>query len=491
MWEKNNMKLSEYEFGFADATKELTRIPKIFENAFCDPRNIIDKLLNSYQFILIGRKGVGKSAFSSKLQSLSKNNDMLFTVPMNLNDFEFTTFAKTSIDSDVTGTQKYKASWDFLLLLSIYKIIFNELGITEIDEINDIIFLLDKMGFSLDSGFKADVTKLSKVKVGISIVKFDAEFEKEFKVQPQNYLERISVMTEKMLKVLCNVELNGRQISIIIDGFDDILRYKKNKIEIVASLIRSADYINDKLLQNNKKIKILLLIREDLVSLVSDPDLNKIIHDGAITINWSNRLEDLKELVDLRFELSGIDKNEAQACWKKIFPSKIKSKDSWNYVLDHTLYKPRDILQFLKYCQTEYPDNETMSLSETQTVLKNYSNQYFIEEMKNELSGFISDEIIIALPSIFRRLGGREFSLAELNKLTNEQVTGKEIGIDDTKVLLMYLFDSGYIGQLVSVGKGMKKRSVIFKYRNPTARIDYYQKFITHQGLHKGLGVRL
>ena len=24
-----------------------------------------------------------------------------------------------------------------------------------------------------------------------------------------------------------------------------------------------------------------------------------------------------------------------------------------------------------------------------------------------------------------------------------------------------------------------------------TARIDYYQKFITHQGLHKGLGVRL
>ena len=270
------------------------------------------KLLNSYQFILIGRKGVGKSAFSSKLQSLSKKDEMLFTVPMNLNDFEFSTFAKTSIDSDVTGTQKYKTSWDFLLLLSIYKIIFNELEITEVDEINDVIFMLDRMGFSLDSGFKADVTKLSKVKIGISIVKFDAEFEREFNVQPQNYLERISLLVERMLNILCNVELNGRQISIIIDGFDDILRYKKNKIDIVASLIRSADYINDKLLQNNKKIKILLLIREDLVSLVSDPDLNKIIHDGAITISWSNRLDDLKELVNLRFELAGIDKEEAE-----------------------------------------------------------------------------------------------------------------------------------------------------------------------------------
>lgn len=247
------MKFSDFEFGFADATKEYTRVPKIFEEAFCDPRHIIDKLLNSYEFLLIGRKGVGKSAFSSKIQSLAQKSNYLYAIPMNLNDFEFSTFSKTSIDSEVSGTQKYKASWDFLLMLSIYKILFNELQITEIDEINNIIFLLDQMGFGLDSGFKADVTRLSKLKVGVAILKFDAEFEKEFSIKPSTYLERITVMTEKMLDVLCNTELNGRQISVIIDGFDDILRYKKHKMEIVASLIRSADYINDKLLQSGKK----------------------------------------------------------------------------------------------------------------------------------------------------------------------------------------------------------------------------------------------
>lgn len=484
------MRFEDYEFGFADATKELTRTPKIFEEAFCDPRNVVKKLLNSYEFLLIGRKGVGKSAFSSKIQSLAKQDDLLYAIPMNLNDFEFTTFAKTSIDNDVSGTQKYKTSWDFLLLLSIYKIIFNELQITEIEEINNIIFLLDQMGFTLDSGFKSDVTKLSKLKVGISIVKFDVEFEREFSFKPKTYLERISLMVERMLDVLCNVELNGRQISVIIDGFDDILRYKKNKMEIVASLIRSADYINDKLAQRNKKIKILLLIREDLITMVTDPDLNKIIHDGAIVLSWANRLDDLKELVNLRFALSGVPKNQVKTCWKNLFPSKIKGKDSWDYALDHTLYKPRDILQFLKYCQREYPEKEKLSLSEMQNVLKEYSNQYFIEEMKNELSGFVDDEIIVSIPSIFRRLGGRDFDLTDLNKLSNEQCSGREISIDDTKMLLMYLFEAGYIGQLVSSGKD-RKRSVIFKYRNPTARIDYYQSFITHQGLHKGLGVRI
>ncbi len=375
-------------------------------------------------------------------------------------------------------------------MLSIYKIIFNELEITEIEEINNIIFLLDQMGFSLDSGFKSDVTKLSKLKVGISIVKFDVEFEREFSFKPKTYLERISLMVERMMDVLCNVELNGRQISVIIDGFDDILRYKKNKMEIVASLIRSADYINDKLAQKSRKIKILLLIREDLITMVTDPDLNKIIHDGAIVLSWANRLDDLKELVNLRFALSGVPENQVKACWKNLFPSKIKGKDSWDYALDHTLYKPRDILQFLKYCQREYPEKEKLSLSEMQNVLKEYSNQYFIEEMKNELSGFVDDEIIVAIPSIFRRLGGRDFDLTDLNKLSNEQCSGREISIDDTKMLLMYLFDAGYIGQLVSSGKD-RKRSVIFKYRNPTARIDYYQSFITHQGLHKGLGVRI
>lgn len=484
------MRFEEFEFGFADATKEFTRLPEIFEEAFCDPRNIVDKLLNSYQFLLIGRKGVGKSAFSSKIQSLSNKSDKLYAIPMNLNEFEFATFAKTNTDTDVSGTQKYKASWDFLLLLSLYKVVFNELEIIESEEINKIIFLLDKLGFSLDSGFKADVTKLSRLKVGVSIVKFDAEFEKAFNLQPKTYLERISILAEKMLDVLCQTELNGRQISLIIDGFDDVLRYKKNKMEIIASLIRSADYINDRLLQKRKKIKILLLVREDLITMVVDPDLNKIIHDGAIVLNWSNRLDDLKNLVNLRFSLSGIAPSEIENCWHNMFPNKIKGKDSWDYALEHTLYKPRDILQFLKYCQKQYPENERLTLSEMQNVLKVYSNQYFIEEMKNELSGFINDELIVSIPSIFRRLGGRAFGISEINKLSNEQCTNMEISIDDTKMLLMYLFEAGYIGQLVSSGKSVK-RSVIFKYRNPTARIDYYQQFITHQGLHRGLGVRL
>jgi len=484
------MRLKEFEFGFADATKEYSRTPEIFERAFCDPRNVVEKLIQSYHFLLIGRKGVGKSAYSSKIQSISSASENLYTYPMNLSDFEFATFAKTGIDEDVSGTQKYKTSWDFLLLWTIFKILYNEMEMTESDKINEVVFLLDKLGFSIDDGYKTDVSKLSKIKVGANIKIFDVEFEREFNTKPATYLERISLISEKMLNALAKAYLNDRQIVVVVDGLDDILRYKKNRMEIIASMIRSADYLNDFMMRSKQKIKIVILVREDIIGMVNDPDLNKIIQDGAIFLSWNNRSNDLKELVNKRFALAGLNDAQAAKCWSNIFPSKIKSKDTWDYVLDYTLYKPRDILQFLKYCQSEYPDNEKLTLSETQNVLKVYSNKYFIEEMKNELSGLIEDELIVSIPSVFRRLGGRGFDIAELNRLTNEQNPKRNVTIEETKTELMYLFEAGYVGQLVSVGKD-RKRSVIFKYRNPTARIDYYQKFLTHKGLHSGLGVRL
>ena len=51
------------------------------------------------------------------------------------------------------------------------------------------------------------------------------------------------------------------------------------------------------------------------------------------------------------------------------------------------------------------------------------------------------------------------------------------------------LFESGYIGHLVNGNNG--KQSVVFKYRNPSAAIDYGQKMLIHRGIQKGLGVIL
>lgn len=139
------MKLGEYKFGYADAMKELMIEPQIFESAFYDPHDILNKLMNTWKYMLIGRKGVGKSAFSSKIQFIAEENDGCSAFPIQLNDFEYTTFGKASSDGDLVGTKKYLDAWNFIILLSLYKILYQNIGVTEVKEFNEVIELLDRL----------------------------------------------------------------------------------------------------------------------------------------------------------------------------------------------------------------------------------------------------------------------------------------------------------------------------------------------------------
>lgn len=293
-----------------------------------------------------------------------------------------------------------------------------------------------------------------------------------------------------MIEVLNSIYFNDKKAILLLDGLDDILRFKKNKLEILSSLIRSVDYLNDKFIKNKFPIKIILFIREDIISSVTDPDLNKIKRDGAITLSWCNKLEDLKSIVKLRFGLSGVPEEKLNTWWESIFPRKIREKDSWVFVLEHTLYKPRDVLQFLMCCQYNYPEKETLSFSEISNSLKMYSRDYFIEEMKNEITGFVNDELINILPSVFRKIATKSFTYMELKLMVNSQALSNEYNDSDIKGLLQLLFEAGYIGQVIKPTRNGGRQSVIFKYRNTTASIDYSQEFIIHKGLHRGLGVR-
>lgn len=479
------MKLGEYKFGYADATKELMIEPEIFKLAFCDPHDILNKLVNTWKYMLIGRKGVGKSAFSAKIQFIAEYEEKYFAHPIQLNDFEYTTFAKASSDADLVGTKKYLDAWNFIIMLNIYKILYNILHITEVVEFSETISLLDKLGFPITDTFKASVTRVSRLKMGVTVGVFDAGYEKEFGYKPISFSDRIGALIERMQGVLSSVFLS-KKLFVLIDGVDDILRIKKNQLDILSSLIRSVDMLNQNFFEKKIDIKLLLFIREDIINQITDPDLNKIKRDGAIHLSWVDNTNDLKQIVELRFKLSD---DQVLENWNNIFPHELQGKNSWEALLEHTLYKPRDVLQFLCTCQELYPNKEVLSYSDMKNAIKIYSRDYFIEEMKNELSGYIDDIMINTLPSTFQKLGRKSFTFETFVQVINDQSISKEYNEQDIRQLLLVLFESGYIGQLVNSNRG--KQSVVFKYRNSSAAIDYGQKIIIHRGIQKGLSVIL
>lgn len=479
------MKFEDWTLGYADAAKEYLLEPIIFEEAFYDPDKKLDKLLNSWKYIISGRKGVGKSAYNAKICYLAEHEGKIWAKSLLLNDFEYSTFAKASCEGDTNGTKKYYDAWNFLILFQIYKYLYADIGITEVNEFTKIVNLLNRMGFPIESTFKTVVTNVSRLKLGANVGAFDAEYEVEFGHKPISFTERMSAVVEKMLSVLKDVYLN-KKFFVLIDGVDDILRIKKNQVEILSSLIRSIDAVNTKFLQYKINIKIVLFIRDDILNLVNDPDMNKIKRDARINLSWNDNTDGLREIVELRL---GIHSENTKKQWDVIFPPKIKDRTSWEEVLTYTLYKPRDVLRFLTVCQECYPEKSKLTYSEVNNVLKLYSRDYFIEEMKNELSGYVNDNIISVLPAVFQRIGSKAINYAELKKALIAQLPQQKIEEADLRQLLLILFESGYVGQLVKGNRG--RESVVFKYRNTSAIIDYSQKFLIHKGIQRGLGVIL
>ncbi len=479
------MKFSEYKFGYADATKELMITPEIFELAFYDPHDILHKLTNSWKYMLVGRKGVGKSAFSAKIQYSAKHNGNSIAVSMFLGEFEYATFSKASSDSDLVGTRKYLDAWNFIILQNIVKVLYQNMEIKEVQQLNEVVDLLDKVGFPITNTFKTTVNSVSRLKVGTNVGVFDAAYEKEFGCKPISFSDRIGSISERIQNVVSSIYL-PQKLFLLIDGVDDILRIKKNQLEILSSLIRSVDSLNQTFYQQKTNIKLLLFIREDIINQITDPDLNKIKRDGSIKLSWVDNTRDLKQIAEMRFGLTMEDNKDI---WYKIYPKELSGKDSWEALLEHTLYKPRDVLQFLCICQELYPNNEALSYSEMKNAIKKYSSDYFIEEMKNELSGYVDDALINIMPSILQRLGSTSFTFEKLMQVINEQANVKQYSEQDIKWLVLTLFEAGYIGQLLSGNNG--RQSVVFKYRNPAAMIDYSQKLIIHRGIQKGLGVVL
>lgn len=62
--------------GCNDSDTEAERYPKKFVSSFFDPENNIQELLSGYKYIVSGRKGDGKSAYSAKISLLESEMDI-------------------------------------------------------------------------------------------------------------------------------------------------------------------------------------------------------------------------------------------------------------------------------------------------------------------------------------------------------------------------------------------------------------------------------
>ena len=245
-------------------------------------------------------------------------------------------------------------------------------------------------------------------------------------------------------------------------------------------MLRVAKTINnDFFAKNNINAKAVILLRDDVEKYISDkyPDTAKMMASYAANINWyqddfqrgdnENDLN-IKKFIDLRIKYA-FKKSDLPCSHVNPWNSLVNVDDGYNqkssfkYILDHTLFRPRDLLLlFLPLENGEIP--VPLNKWDVNTLIGKYSSQ-LVKEFRSELSSFYSNDEVT---QIFKVLGKIHDDIdcrydAAITYM-NEIYTGSK----DRAEILNDLYERSVIGNKHSV------RDFKFKYREPMDGSEIY-----------------
>ena len=186
-------------------------------------------------------------------------------------------------------------------------------------------------------------------------------------------------------------------------------------------------------------------------------------------------------LANLRAELS---LGRRVSIFDEFFPDEIeiagKSRLPAIWVLFHTRNTPRDFLRALTYIQ-KYAERSGGRVSITAVIagLTDYSREYFVNEIRDELRGYISSDSMQHTIQVLINMRSNRFETVQFIEAMNSLGDNGELSME----ILRALFACSAIGNLFKAGDGEIRH--ISKYYTHSARFDPTATIIVHRGLWK------
>jgi len=239
---------------------------------------------------------------------------------------------------------------------------------------------LDK--FSTDAGYIRKLSEEKKIQLKTRFKKF---------VNHKTLTELNKVM---MLLKAYEPSTDNMPIFILIDKIDEEWVETEIKYRLIRSLIeaqKSFGKISD--------LKIVVTIRADIFERVIQetmkPGMQREKFEGQLSqIKWNSR--DLKKLVDQRVRLlCNHHYTNADVGFDDIFTNNVGQKNPFEYILDRTHYRPRDVISFVNTCLQIAEGKTEVAKKDIIEAEKDYS-RVRLEALKNEW--------VSALPSIYEML---------------------------------------------------------------------------------------
>lgn len=392
--------------------------------------------------ILIGNRGSGKSAiFKMLAERQAKNGRIVIQISPDEYSYEIlSSVLRKELDGSWAKQGSYTASWKYVLYVTVMR----ELVRSNVAP--------KSRSFKQIRGFLRDNVKGDQYSILDHIISYMRRFEG---IKLGQYEMRGAAKELKQLYDLDEINrlfdplrmlLNAKKVSVFIDELDRGWDASEDARQFVAGLFQAAIQANGL----SPNLKIFVSLRRELYDNIPEiyEDAQKV-RDLVRYIGWDEN--GLKKLMAKRIEsVFRLQNDDVDELWSAVFQETLEYRKtrSFNYIVDRTLYRPREIIHFCNACLREATeDDELIGYDVIARAEYEYSRDRFQDIASEYRFGYPG------LDEVFETFRGRVYNLTreELELHCLEVIVGERRcpGAEDW---LAELEDWQLIGVLWEVG---------------------------------------
>ena len=386
------MPLNQIAFGKTDAFNELNTFGQEYfmESFVANPKYHIDDFLSGSRFFVCGKKGTGKSALLKYLEChfLKDESNLVFPIRFKseIEQVDKDSFEEiASAPDNSTKNEKYDTS--SILDQSSYVLVWKT-------------FLINQIITRASAGeYRVFNETSTDYKLIVSLLKC---IYGESKTS--------SVVMPKIKKG--SIELT---VYVLIDELELSVRNKyqfEKDVALVRDLIIAIDDMNTLCSNKGMQIHTIAAIRSEVLRNVRSTgyELTKPIEDRGIEINWFQKGGDYKENQLLTIIENKIHASEQMSgfppskdVWKEYFGEDINGEETRKYILNNSLYRPRDIIRMMSAIHNQIGTSEKFTQEAFDKAQQEYSELMWTE-IKDELRLSYSEDEVNAIFTLLNRI---------------------------------------------------------------------------------------
>lgn len=444
----------------------------------------IEDIENGEKHFIIGRKGTGKSAIVQYLSEKAKSENGYYVEKLSFSVFPYSEI-RAKQDEKVAFPNQYVSLWKYVIYSSILKMMSRSETIdSQLRELLVKVFP-DNPIQRLSKLFEEMTNET--ISVGIKNLVQYKKTTKNQTVANLSWTDKVDIFEEIILQ-----NIDGAKYQILFDELDDSymdIEKKSEYLQMLASLFKAVQSIKAlfQIVPNN--IQPIVFLRDDIYNQIIDSDKSKW-KDFEASLIWTR--EELKNMLAYRITRSVIPRRAEilpfKKAWKRVcfddsVPVKKGNKPFFDYIIEYTFLRPRDLIVFLKD-----------SCQRAKSAGRDQINAQVIDKYMVEYSGDLRNDLEMEILPILPRI--REIMMTishvrsavfpykrlkpKLEKLLSKEIEENPIYLDR---VMNTLFNFNVIGNKT------KNNVHVFSYLKKYSEINLEENLIIHKGLLKSMAI--